>query len=112
QLAEDRGHVVVDSFRREEQAVGDVTIAESLRHQAQDFGLTLGEFVGMRSGRVARASRDVMRAKRAQASSHERGRRSGAQALELLQRPTEYDHVSAVGKRLRLLVGATSRSPI
>src|SRR5439155_27277541 len=110
-LAEDRGDVVVDRLGREEQAPGDLRVAQAFGDKSQDLRLTPGQVGGIAEGRRARAARDAARSLVSQASRNDCSPGAGAELLKHLQRCAQVVFGGRSRERHRGLVAAPGLHP-
>ena len=103
--------MVLDGLGGEEQALGDVAVAQAVGDQGEDLELARGELRRVLARRRPRAARQVGRAAPAQLARDHGGGRHRAQALELVVRAPLRRLVARAGERERCLVRAAERGP-
>src|SRR5438445_10571290 len=89
ELAENRGDMVIDRLLGEDEPLGDLRVAEPLRHQGEHLELACGQPGGVRLGRGPRAAGQPANAALTEAARNDRRRRRCAEAAQLLERTAD-----------------------
>ena len=105
ELAQDGRDVVVDRLGREEQALGDVAVAQAVRDQLEDLELAGGQQRRVLARRRPWAAREVGGAALAQPAGDDGGGRGGPEGAQLVERAAQRPFVVGTGEANSYLIG-------
>src|SRR5437764_14084013 len=104
ELAQDRRDVVIDRALGEEQALGDLRVAQAFGEQGDDLQLACGQSRRVLLRRAPRAARQPADSELAQPLYDDRRRRDSAELLQLCERAPQRLFLVRLGERERGLV--------